>query len=101
MSRKPNVYIFWLKINYIDLLSSDHASIEFTQLLNSYGLKCLVNVPTRISKITKSSCLDNCITNAVTESHWSLWDTYMSAHMAMTNTYTLKARKIFQTITHI
>jgi len=81
----------------IDLLLTDQATLEFSQLLNSYGLKYLVNKPTRISKISKSSCLDNCITNASIEANWSLWDTYMSDHMAITNTYRYKKKTLLIT----
>lgn len=92
LNQKEKILFIYGDFN-IDLLSTDRDSLDFIQLLNSYGLKALVDKPTRISKMTKNSCLDNCITNQGSQSSWSLWDSYMSDHMAVTNSYKFCIKK--------
>ena len=78
----------------IDILTKDQDSFKFDSLIKSFGLKILVDRPTRISKIHKNSCLDNCITNDATDCSFSLWDTYMSDHMALVNEFCCKINKL-------
>nr|CAI5831929.1 unnamed protein product [Callosobruchus analis] len=85
----------------IDILADDQGSNEFLNLVNSYGYSFLNNLATRISKTYKNSCLDNCITKRKDFCTYSLWDTYMSDHMAISNKCKFNSRTTKNNITII
>lgn len=85
----------------IDILTNDYNMVEFSQLIGSYGFEFLVRRATRISKSNRNSCLDNCITNRPTECEVDLWDTYMTDHMAITNSYRYTNQELLNNRTSI
>ena len=81
--------------NYnINMLSSEPASVKFSNKVKSYGFGLLVHEATRISKISRSSFLDNWLTNRKDLCKYTLADTYMSSdHMAILNNFSFNISK--------
>ena len=63
---------------HINMLASKPVSAEFSNIVKSYGFGLLVHEATRISKISRSSCLDICLTIRKDLCKYTLVGTYFT-----------------------